>query len=166
MTFRTLNTLKRHHHFELKGSMLLSGPVVGSKVEVEHAFDASSVEQFAKICGDNNPIHIDPEYAKKSIFGGTIVHGMLLSSLFSTLFGRSIPSSIYVSQTLQFKAPVHVGTPVKASLTVIKSEEKKKGFFITCMSECRIISTGILAITGESVALIPTEIHNKLVKKQ
>lgn len=82
---------------------------IGSFAELSHTFEQSDVETFANICGDNNPLHINEEFASKSRFGGTIVHGILLSSLFSTLLGRTIPGSIYVSQTLSFKRPVRVG---------------------------------------------------------
>lgn len=95
--------------FQIRGTLLTMGPVLDAYTEVDHIFDQTSVNQFMVISGDNNPIHHDYEYAKQTIFKQPIVHGILLSSLFSTLFGRTISSSIYIKQTLNFKKPVYVG---------------------------------------------------------
>jgi acyl dehydratase len=82
---------------------------IGSFAELKHMFPQDDVDKFAHICGDNNPLHVDVEFASESRFKGTIVHGILLSSLFSTLLGRTIRGSIYVSQSMKFTSPVHVG---------------------------------------------------------
>ena len=88
---------------------LTSDLKIGAYAEVNHCFNQSSVKTFSDISGDNNPLHIDDEVAKASQFGGTIVHGILVSSLFSTLFGRTIPGSIYINQSMTFRKPVKVG---------------------------------------------------------
>eukprot|EP01031_Cornospumella_fuschlensis_P027149 gene27149-32795_t len=93
---------------------------VGQYAEVRHVFEQADVNTFASLCGDNNPIHINPEQAKHSMFGGTIVHGIFTSSLFSTIFGRALPGAIYVDQSLVFKRPVHVGKEVFARIEVLE----------------------------------------------
>ena len=60
------------------------------------------------------------------------MHGIFVSSLFSTLFGRSFSGSIYVGQTLSFKKPVYVGSEVTARMEIAKIEEKRKGRLLTC----------------------------------
>ncbi|CAM9255911.1 unnamed protein product, partial [Ectocarpus fasciculatus] len=77
-----------------------------------------AVATFATISGDNNPLHLDPDYASKTAFGGAIVHGILVSGLFSTLFGRTIHGCVYLNQTLEFKKPVYVGANVLAKVEV------------------------------------------------
>lgn len=120
------------------------------------------MNQFASICGDNNPLHSDPKFAAKTFFGGTIVHGILVSSLFSTLFGRSVHGSVYVSQTLNFKRPVLVGAKVLARMDIKKASLKSKGLFLNCTTTAFVYpsidspeSERLIAIEGEACVLVP-----------
>lgn len=142
---------------EIGGTLVSEGPVEGAYASCEHTFTQGAVNNFAAICGDNNPLHIDPDFASRSMFKGPIVHGILVSSLFSTLFGRSLHGSIYVSQNLKFRAPVHVGVPVHARMEIIKKEIKRKGYLLTCSTEVFIDGSEVrsLAISGEAVCLLP-----------
>jgi 3-hydroxybutyryl-CoA dehydratase len=137
------------------GSLLTNGIKVGSFCEVKHSFGQEDVNTFASICGDNNPIHIDPVYAEGTMFKGTIVHGIFVSSLFSTLFGRSINGAIYVSQSMNFKRPVHVGVPVIAKMSILSIDEKKKGLLLTCSTQIFIAKEGTLAVDGKAEVLVP-----------
>jgi 3-hydroxybutyryl-CoA dehydratase len=75
---------------------------------------------FSGVSTDVNPAHIDEEYAKTTMFGGRIAHGMLSASFISAVLGNQMPGNgcIYVSQSLKFKAPVRPGDTVKATVTV------------------------------------------------
>lgn len=140
-------------------------PKLGTYCSVINQFSQEDVNTFSTICGDNNPLHINPEYAKTTMFKGPIVHGILVSSLFSTLFGRRIKGSIYVSQSLEFKRPVYVGDSIKAHMEVIKKEEKKKGDLLTCSTivylnnnddnDSSSSSNGKIAVTGTAQVLVP-----------
>lgn len=127
---------------------------IGEQAGITHTFTQPVVNQFAGLCGDNNPLHTNPEFAKDTMFKGTIVHGIFVSSLFSTLFGRSISGAIYVSQSLNFKKPVHVGTPVTAVIEVKTIEPKKKGDLVTCSTICKL-ADGSLVTDGEAKVLLP-----------
>ena len=140
--------------FNITGTLSTEGIAIGAVAEVKHTFHHNDVLKFSKICGDDNPLHIDKEFAKKTIFGKTIVHGILVSSLFSTIFGHSIQGAIYVGQTLKFKRPVFVGSEVTASMKIIRTEEKRKGTLLTCSTTC-ILQDGEIAIEGEAQVLIP-----------
>ena len=72
---------------------------------------------FATVSGDNNAIHINEEFAAGTIFKGRIAHGMLSAAIANTLPG---PGSIYVSQSLRFRAPVRADDTVRATVTVKK----------------------------------------------
>ena len=125
---------------------------IGDKVSVSKAFSKEEVIQFADISGDHNPIHLDQEYAEASIFGQPIVHGMLVSSLFSGLIGEQLPGqgSIYLGQNLSFKAPVPIGETVTASVEVVSLREDKP--IATLRTSC-LDSAGKLVIEGEAVVM-------------
>lgn len=146
--------------FDIRGTLKTDGVKVGNYAEVKHSFDQATVTAFAGICGDNNPLHIDPSFAATTMFKGPIVHGILVSSLFSTLFGRAIHGSVYVSQSLSFKKPVHVGSPVIARMQILEMEERRSGTLIKCSTTCTLAggngsSDGQVAVEGEAKVLLP-----------
>ena len=141
--------------FAIEGNLGGKGrPEVGQACSVQHVFTQDAVNTFAGLCGDNNPLHNDPKFAATTMFGGTIVHGIFVSSLFSTLFGRSIHGSVYVSQNLAFKRPVHVGKIVSAHVEVKAVEAKKKGDLLTCSTVVKL-EDGSVAVDGEAKVLLP-----------
>jgi 3-hydroxybutyryl-CoA dehydratase len=82
---------------------------------------------FAGITGDTNPVHLDEEFAKPTMFKGRIAHGMLTAGFISAVFGTKLPGPgcIYMSQNLKFKAPVKIGDTVKARVTVSAIDQDK-----------------------------------------
>jgi len=126
---------------------------VGDKATLSKAFTESEVEQFANISFDDNPVHLNQEYAENTIFGKRIVHGLLVSSLFSGLIGGKLPGhgSVYLGQNLSFKAPVFINEKVQASVEVIKIREDKP--IITLRTLC-VKSDGTTAIEGEAVVKV------------
>ena len=91
---------------------------------------------FAGISGDTNPVHLDEEFAKPTMFKGRIAHGMLTAGFISTVFGTKLPGPgcIYLSQNLKFKAPVRIGDTVRARVTVsaVDREKGRVTFATTC----------------------------------
>ncbi len=84
--------------------------------ELERAFSPEDTLAFAALSGDFSPLHVDPAYAAETEFGGCVVHGILLASLFSQLVGMRIPgeAALYLGQDLTFRRPVRVGETVRA----------------------------------------------------
>lgn len=113
-------------------------------------FSQEQVNQFAEITGDRNPIHIDPEYGKKSIFGRNIIHGFLTGSVFSKVFGTEWPGegTIYLSQNMIFRAPAFVGEKYIAKFKCKNIvAEKHKGII-----ECSLLDEdGKVIIEGEAL---------------
>lgn len=103
---------------------------VGQEIYEEKVFSFDDVNYFSQVSGDCNPIHLDIEYAKKSRFGNRIVHGILLSSLFSKIIGMDLPGegSIYMEQNIKFKKPVYVNEKVIAKVTIIDIDFDKQIF--------------------------------------
>ena len=151
--------------FTVTGTLHELGPIVGAYAEIHHAFTQEAVKTFADLCGDTNPIHFDRHIAQQSgVFQDKVVHGLLVSGLFSTLFGRVISGSIYVKQNLNFKSPVYIDAMVHAKMTVIKVDDwKRRGKLITCATVC--LCNEVIVIDGEAKVLIPpssTVQHNNL----
>jgi 3-hydroxybutyryl-CoA dehydratase len=108
---------------------------------------------FSGVSGDVNPVHMDQEFAKKTMFKGRIAHGMLTASLISTVLGTKLPGPgcVYISQNLKFKAPVRIGDTVKARVTVT-GIDKVRGR-ITVATTCYV--GDVLVIDGDAQLMVP-----------
>ena len=112
-------------------------------------FNQSDVNIFAQITGDNNPIHLDADFAAKTIFGKPIVHGFFSASVFSMVFGTKFPGqgTIYLYQDMKFLAPVFVNQPYKAKFEVLEVNTEKHIGLIKCVLEDE---TGKIVIEGNA----------------
>ncbi len=98
---------------------------VGYSDSVTRTITAKDVETFASLSGDQNPLHMDDEFAARTEFSQRVVHGFLHASLLSTLVGMKIPGreALYLSQTIEFTAPVFIGDTVEARGTITKVDK-------------------------------------------
>lgn len=101
---------------------------IGQKAYVQKTFSDADVTMFAGVSMDVNPIHMSEGYAKDSLFGKRIVHGMLTASLISSVLGIQLPGpgTIYLGQELKFMAPVYLGDDITAEVEIIELREDKK----------------------------------------
>ena len=108
---------------------------------------------FAGISTDVNPAHLDEEYAKGTMFGGRIAHGMLSAGFISAVLANHLPGpgTIYLSQTLKFKAPVRPGDTVRATVTVKEVNVAKNR--VTLDTVCTV--AGKVVIEGECQMMPP-----------
>jgi acyl dehydratase len=100
-------------------------------------FNQPDVNVFAQITGDNNPIHLDADFAAKTVFGKPIVHGFFSASVFSMVFGTKFPGegTIYLYQDMKFLAPVFVDRHYKAKFEVLDVNREKHVGIIKCVLE-------------------------------
>lgn len=100
---------------------------VGDSASLSRTVSEEVITLFADAVGDHNPIHLDDAAGKSSIFGKRIAHGMITASLVSAVIGTELPGpgSIYMSQTLQFVAPVYVNDEITAEVKVAEIREDK-----------------------------------------
>jgi 3-hydroxybutyryl-CoA dehydratase len=140
------------------GTIFLEDMEIGLSRSIAKVMGDVEIESFAKTSEDRNPIHLNDEAGKASIFKSRVVHGMLSASLFSALLGEYLPGhgAIYLSQTLQFTKPVYPGDKVVASVTVININNNKKQVTLKC--EAKVGDK--LVIKGEAVALAPSRGEN------
>lgn len=109
---------------------------------------------FAGVSGDTNPVHLNDDFAKDTMFKSRIAHGMFGASLISAVFGTKMPGPgcIYVSQSLKFKAPVRVGDTMIARVTVKNLLPQKKFVEFTT-----VVTVGDKAvIEGEALLMVPS----------
>ncbi len=101
---------------------------IGQSASMSKTVTEADVVLFAGVTGDFNPAHVDEEYAKESMFKGRIAHGMMSAGFISAVLAMKLPGpgTIYLGQTLQFKAPVRIGDTVTATVTVSDINVEKK----------------------------------------
>jgi 3-hydroxybutyryl-CoA dehydratase len=109
---------------------------------------------FAGVSGDTNPVHLDEDYAKATMFKTRIAHGMLSAGFISTVLGTKLPGpgAIYMSQNLKFKAPVKIGDSVLATCTVTEVIAEKKRAVLSTI--CKVGDT--VVIEGEAMVMVPS----------
>jgi 3-hydroxybutyryl-CoA dehydratase len=96
-------------------------PSVGQIVTSKHILTQDEFNRFAKLSGDDNPIHVDPEFSARTRFGKTVAHGMFLYSLVCGVLAKHFPNASQVSQDLMFPAPSFVGEELTISLRALET---------------------------------------------
>jgi 3-hydroxybutyryl-CoA dehydratase len=126
---------------------------LGQTAELTHVVSDSDIRGFAAISGDDNPVHLDAEYAATTQFKERIAHGILTASFISALIGTKLPGpgSIYISQTLSFRRPVKLGDEVHAQIEVKALDDEKARVTLACI--CSVGGKSVLE--GEAVAMAP-----------
>ena len=101
---------------------------IGQKKEFSIKITESLVNDFAKLSGDYNPLHMDDEYAKSTKFNARVVHGMLLASFLSRMIGMYLPGkhALYLSQSLEFHNPCFLDDEITVSSIVIDKSYSTK----------------------------------------
>jgi 3-hydroxybutyryl-CoA dehydratase len=127
---------------------------IGMEASLVQIVSGDGILAFAQVSGDVNPIHLDEAYAKETPFKRRIAHGMLSAAYISAVFGTKLPGPgcIYISQTLNFKAPVHIGDHVTAIVRISDLIEHRKRAIFACA--CSVGEKAVLE--GEAVIMIPS----------
>lgn len=95
-------------------------PDVGDTVRFSKTLSQRDIERFAAASGDTNPIHLDDEWAERTRFNGRIVHGILVTGLISAALARLPGGIVYLSQDLEFRAPVRIDDYVTATVEIVE----------------------------------------------
>ena len=125
----------------------------GDSAEISKTIEQADIDAFADLTGDHNPVHVDEEFAKTTRFGRRIAHGMLTASLISSVLANKLPGegSVYLGQTLDFKAPVFPGDEITARVTVKEMREDKP---IVKLETVCINQRDEIVIRGEATILV------------
>lgn len=138
-----------------RSTIFIEDMEIGLSREVKKTIEDYDIRQYANISGDRNPVHLDEVYARETVFGGRVAHGMLTASLFSTVIGEHLPGNgaVYLAQTLKFLAPVRPGDEVTARLTVREIDHAKRRVTLDCV--CLVREKAV--VKGEAVVLVPSK---------
>ena len=112
------------------------------------------VRAFAKVTGDENPVHLNDAFAARSQFGARIAHGFLTGAMISKILGMDFPGpgTVYLSQSMKFMAPAYIGDTLWASVTVTDYNEDKNR--LTLLTEIHNQKAELI-LTGEAVVMPP-----------
>ena len=137
-----------------KGTICVEDLEIGMSRMLERKITQNDILLFAKVSGDENPVHLDEEYAQQTIFGRRIAHGMLTASLISAVIAEQLPGhgTVYLSQTLKFIRPVLPGQLVKTTVIVTNIEYTNRRVTLDC--GCKVDEKVVLA--GEALVLAPS----------
>lgn len=126
---------------------------VGQEASMSRIVTEADIVAYAALSGDYNPVHIDSEYAAKTIFKERIAHGILSAGYISALFGMKLPGpgAIYISQTLNFKGPVKIDDRVETLVRLVELLPEKRRARFDCL--CTVAGKPVL--TGEAVLMVP-----------
>ncbi len=122
------------------------------KFKKSFAITEEMVLNLAHVSHDKNPVHIDEEYAKTSVFKNRIAHGLLLGALISSILGNDFPGNgtIYLNQYLSFKKPVYLNDVVDFVIRI--TEINNKGWLSL---ETNCYSDGNLVLEGNALVIPP-----------
>ena len=129
---------------------------IGDSASFTKTVSEADITMFAGVTGDLNPVHIDEEYAKRTMFKGRIAHGMLGAGFISAVLGTRLPGpgTIYLTQELRFKAPVRIGDTITATCKVIaKDDAKRKLTMETVVAN----QEGKAIIEGSALVMLPAQ---------
>lgn len=119
---------------------------VGMTASYARTVTEADIATFAGVSGDDNPVHINAEYAEQTRFGQRIAHGMYSAALISAVLGTRMPGpgAIYVDQYIKLTAPVHIGDTLKATAKVLEIDEKRRFVKLetVCTVKDKVVATG------------------------
>jgi 3-hydroxybutyryl-CoA dehydratase len=138
---------------ELRG-LCIEDLRVGQTAVFAKTVTETDIVLFAGVTGDQNPVHLNEDFAGGTVFKGRVAHGMLSVGFISAAIGTRLPGpgSIYLSQNLRFRAPVRAGDTVTARVTVSEIMLERKRAVLQTV--CSVRDT--VVIEGEATVLVPS----------
>ncbi|RMA44255.1 MaoC family dehydratase [Rhodophyticola porphyridii] len=137
-----------------RGTICIEDIEIGMTRNLTKMVTDRDIELFAEVSTDHNPVHLDDDYARDTIFEGRIAHGMLTAGLISAVIGEQLPGhgTVYLGQSLKFMAPVRPGDMVRAEVEVTQIDFAKRR--VTMDTHCAV--DGRVVLKGEAVVLAPS----------
>jgi len=121
---------------------------VGQRARRTQTVTAREVELYAQITGDRNPLHFDADFAARTRFGRLVAQGGIASGMLNALVAMDMPGpgTVFLSQTLTYKAPTYLGDTLTAEIEVLSLKPDKP----VCQLKATITNQdGTLLLEGE-----------------
>ena len=122
--------------------------MTASRVVLKRAFTQEDFDRFAEVSGDNNPIHVDPEFSSRTRFGRTVAHGLLINTVLRGLLEQLSPGGRQQAQELMFPAPTYADEDME--FVVERTDERGFSFTVTRMSDGTVTCTGSTTMAGDT----------------
>jgi 3-hydroxybutyryl-CoA dehydratase len=126
---------------------------MGQSAEMVHTVTDEDIKTFGELSGDFNPLHFNEDWAKTTMFGGRIAHGILTAAYISAAIGMHLPGpgTIYMSQSMRFMGPVRIGDTITARVEVISLNDEKQRVTLktTCTNQ-----DGKVVLDGEALVTL------------
>ncbi len=133
---------------------MLALPAIGHKAAFTKTVTEKDIVLFAKVTGDDQPLHLDPEFGKRTRFKQRIAHGMLSAGFISAALGTKLAPGfvvVYLSQQLRFRLPVALGDTITADIEVTAVDAEKR--ILTLRTDC-LNQNGEAVVKGEASVLL------------
>jgi 3-oxoacyl-[acyl-carrier protein] reductase len=125
----------------------------GEQVTLRREITAELVDAFARLSGDDNPLHMNSQFAQNVGFQQRVAHGMLVASYVSTLIGTQLPGpgALWTQQSFRWRTPVFIGDTVHITLTVV---HKSIGTRALTIEVTAINQHNVIVLDGEGVVIM------------
>lgn len=136
------------------GTICIEDLEIGMSRSLAKIIGDREIAMFADVSSDHNPVHLDEDYARDTIFEGRIAHGLLTASLISAVIGEQLPGhgTVYLRQDLRFLAPVRPGDRVEAVVSVLEIDHSRRRVTL----DCRCLVGDTVVLRGDALVLAPS----------
>lgn len=117
----------------------------------DRALTQGEFDLFAAVSGDNNPIHVDPDFSARTRFGRTVSHGMLLYTVLWGLLQKQHPGARQVSQTMMFPNPAYAGETLRFELSETASADSRRSY----ATKVTRVADGAVVLDGQTEIALP-----------
>ena len=127
---------------------------LGTQTSMVRTFSQADFDDFARLSGDNNPIHTDPDFSARTRFGRTVAHGLLLCGVMRGLIDKVVPGGRLNEQSVMFPAPTYADDPMRFIVTVIRRSQGKDNAQLDFEFEVMRVGDGVVTCQGHGKVVV------------
>lgn len=128
--------------------------IQGMQTSVVRSFSQADFDRFARLSGDDNPIHTDPEFSARTRFGRPVAHGLLLCSVLRGLIDKVVPGGRLTEQSVMFPAPTYADEPMRFIVNVKRRSQGAVEARLDFDFEVTRIADGVVTCQGHGRVVV------------